>query len=139
MLQYVHHVHYVVEDRDAMVAYLEKTFGMKPSLLRESRNSGKVAHYDIDKTQIQITSPLDPASGIGKYLAAHGPGVYHVAWGVDNVQKAAQEITARGSKLKHYDGKGNISANKDGDFVCSIDPASSLGVIFQLVAGPPRA
>ena len=33
MLKYVHHVHYVVHNRDAMVDYLEKTFGMKPDHL----------------------------------------------------------------------------------------------------------
>ena len=33
MLQYVHHVHYVVHNRDAMVDYLEKTFGMQPDHL----------------------------------------------------------------------------------------------------------
>lgn len=134
MLKFVHHVHYVVEDRDVMVAYLEKTFGIKPDRLRENRKHGKVAHYDIGNTQMQITSPLDPASMIGKFLAAHGPGVYHVAWGVDNIRKVAQEVVARGSKMKMA-GKEAVGENEDGSLVCSIDPASSHGVIFQLIEG----
>ena len=36
MLQYVHHVHYVVHNRDAMVEYLEKT------IRHETRQAGRL-------------------------------------------------------------------------------------------------
>ena len=93
MLQYVHHVHYVVHNRDAMVDYLEKTFGMKPDHLVVYEDRGmKDALYDVGQTHIQITEPLDPHSDIAKHLATHGPGVYHVAWGVDNLPQVARDL-----------------------------------------------
>ena len=97
MFKYVHHVNYVVRSCDAMVEYLEKNFGMKPDHLSQDHRF-KQALYDIGKTQIQITEPLDPASRHGKYLAAKGPGVFHVAWAVDNLQKVAQELATKGGK-----------------------------------------
>ena len=79
MLQYVHHVHYVVHNRDAMVDYLEKTFGMKPDHLVVYEDRGmKDALYDVGKTHIQITEPVDLTSAIGQHLATHGPGVYQI-------------------------------------------------------------
>ncbi len=137
MLQGVHHVHYVVEDRDAMMDYLKKTFGMTPTLLRESNRSGKLAHYDLGQSQMQITSPIDPQSGIGKFLAKNGPGVYHVAWEIKDAQKTSEDMVAKGNKLKRFDGKEKITPNRDGDLVCSVDPVSSLGVVFQLVQRGP--
>ena len=34
MFKFVHHVRYLVHDRDAMVEYLEKNFDMKPDRLQ---------------------------------------------------------------------------------------------------------
>ena len=46
MFHFVHHVHYVVQNRDEMVEYLDKTFGMKPtdlhlSVLHQLTHSGE--------------------------------------------------------------------------------------------------
>jgi 4-hydroxyphenylpyruvate dioxygenase-like putative hemolysin len=133
MLQYVHHVHYVVHDRDAMVEYLDKTFGMKPDHLVVYEDRGmKDALYDVGPTHIQITEPLDPVSDIARHLATHGPGVYHVAWGVDNIRQAAQALAAKGNTMR---GKDGITESPRGYLTANIDPASSLGVWFQLAEG----
>jgi 4-hydroxyphenylpyruvate dioxygenase-like putative hemolysin len=92
----------------------------------------KDALYDIGKTHIQITEPLDPTSAIGQHLATHGPGVYHVAWGVDNIQKVAQELAAKGNKMR---GKDGITESPRGYLTSNIDPASSHGLWFQLAEG----
>ena len=133
MFQYVHHVHYLVRSRDAMIDYLEKTFGMKPHhILVNPVSHGRDALYDIGKTQIQITEPLDPASAMARQLATHGPGVWHVAWAVDNIRDVARELAAKGNKMG---GKNGISESSAGYLTCNIDPASSHGLWFQL-AGP---
>jgi 4-hydroxyphenylpyruvate dioxygenase-like putative hemolysin len=133
MLQYVHHVHYVVHNRDAMVDYLEKTFGMKPDHLVVYEDRGmKDALYDVGQAHIQITEPLHPNSDIAKHLATHGPGVYHVAWGVDNLQQVARDLAAKGHTLR---GKDGMTESPRGYRTSNIDPASSHGVWFQLAEG----
>ena len=145
MLLYVHHVHYLVHDLDAMMIYLEKNFGMKPDHLVEYKFGMKPDHvgehkdramkesiYDIGKTHIQITEPRDPKSGMGKHLAKHGPGVYHVAWAVDDIRKVVKELIVSGNKLRDKDG---IYRSPRGYLTCNIDPASSHGLVFQLAEG----
>ena len=140
MFKYVHHVHYVVRDLDAMLDYLEQNFGMKPNHRRNYEAKGlkaksKEANYDnIGQTTIQISQPLDDTSHMGKHLKEHGPGVFHVAWGVDSVHAAAIELAAKGNKLGGKDGTGR---SPRGYPTCNIDPASSLGVWFQLAEGEP--
>jgi 4-hydroxyphenylpyruvate dioxygenase and related hemolysins len=129
MLLYAHHIHYVVTNLDEMVAYLDENFGMKPDFVGINSN-GKEARYEIDKTRMQMVEPL-PGSKQEKYLAEHGPGVYHVAWAVEDAEKLGQELVAKGIKLQQSKG-----TTRDLDPVCNIDPASSLGVRFQLVTSP---
>ena len=138
LLQYVHHVHYVVQNRDAMVDYFEKNFGMKPDHLVEYDNGMKDALYDVGKTHIQISEPQDPTHVIAKHLAKHGPGVYHVAWGVDNIEKVAKELAAKGNKMwgsREVSGKEGINESRRGYLTANIDAASSHGVWFQLAEG----
>jgi methylmalonyl-CoA/ethylmalonyl-CoA epimerase len=133
MFKFVHHVHYVVQDRDAVVTYIEKNFGMKPEKLEVYADRGmKDALYRVGPTLIEITEPLDPNSGIGQHLAKHGPGVYHVAWGVDHLRQVAQHLADRGNSLR---GEGGITQSPRGYFTTNIAPESSLGLWFQLAEG----
>lgn len=133
MFKFVHHVRFLVHDRDAMVDYIEKNFGMKPDRLQVYETRGMSnAIYKVGPTSFEITEPLDPDSAMGRYLAQQGPGVYHLAWGVDNVPFVAQELAAKGNKLT---GEGGVSRSADGYLTASIHPESSLGLPFQLAEG----
>ena len=135
MFKHVHHVAYAVHNRDAMVDYLEKTFGMKPDYISDDQVYAKEAYYDIGETTIQITEPLDPKSEIGKYLAREGPGVFHVAWAVDDLKHLAQELAAKGVKTRE---KHGFQESPRGYITCNIDRTNSLGVWFQLAQGNPK-
>ena len=133
MFNFVHHVRFLVHDRDAMVDYIEKNFCMTPDRLQVYENRGMSnAIYKVGPTNFEITEPLDPDSAIGRYLAQHGPGVYHLAWGVDDVRRVAQDLTAKGNRLS---GEGGVSRSADGYLTATILPESSLGLPFQLAEG----
>ena len=90
------------------------------------------AIYKVGPTNFEVTEPLDPDSAMGRYLAQQGPGVYHLAWGVDDVQQVAQDLAAKGNKLS---GKDGVSRSADGSLTATILPESSLGLPFQLAEG----
>jgi methylmalonyl-CoA epimerase len=133
MLNSVHHIHYVVRDRDEMVEYIRQNFGMEPEDLHIIEDRGmKDALYRVGETLIEITEPLDADSGIGKHLAEHGPGVYHVAFGVDNIHQVAAELAGKGNRLR---GEGGTTPSPRGYVTTNIDPADSHGLWFQLAEG----
>ena len=133
MFNFVHHVRFLVHDRDAMVEYIEKTFGMKPARLQVYEQRGmKNAIYKVGPTNFEVTEPLDPNSAMGRYLAQQGPGVYHLAWGVDDIEKVSQGLAAQGAKLR---GQGGPTQSADGYLTVNIDRESSLGLDFQLAEG----
>ena len=132
LFKFVHHVHYLVHNRDEMVDYLDKTFGLKPADLIEHRGL-KEALYDIGQTQIQITEPLDPASDMTEKLAKDGPGVWHVAWGVDDIEQVAKDLAAKGNKLRGAEGGAPVGPL--GYRTINLDRSTSHGLIFQLAEG----
>ena len=137
MFLFVHHIQYVVKNLDEMVEYLEKNFGLKPTDLIAHRGV-KEAFYDIDKTQMQLTEPLDPTSEVGpaaamsRRLAKDGPGVWHVAWGVSDIRNVAKDLAAKGNKLRNDDG---ITNSPLGYLTINIDRDSSHGMFLQLAEG----
>ena len=136
MFKYVHHIHYLVRDRDAMVEYLEKNFGMKPDQLVEYTDlHRKEACYDIGQTQLQIVEPTDTDSTQAQHLAKFGPGVYHVAWAIDKLDALVPQLLANGNKVKYTADLANekILTSPRGYQNCNLDPPSAHGLWFQLV------
>ena len=134
VFQYVQQVEYNVKNRDEMVAYLERNFGMKPDRLEENvRGEWVEAQYRVGETLLRIREPL-PGTQKREFLEKYGPGVRVVAWGTtDNIADVAKKLKANGNTLKH---KRGFHQSSQGTEEIHIDPASSLGVLFQVVERP---
>jgi methylmalonyl-CoA/ethylmalonyl-CoA epimerase len=133
MFNFVHHVRILVHNADDMVQYMEKNFGMKPVKVQVYENRGmKNAIYQVGKTNLEFTEPLDMNSRMGQFLTQEGPGVYHIAFGVDNVRQVARKLAAKGNKMRGPDG---VTQSAEGYLTANIDPESSLGFPFQLAEG----
>ena len=132
MFKFVHHVQYRVKNRDAFVAYMEKNFGLKPDEMEDREDHSKHALYRIGQTEIQVGEPAPGTPG-AEWLEKNGPGVAHVAWGVDNVQQLARQLRSKGNTLR---GERGFTQSGHGYNVINIDPKDSLGIHFQLVEDP---
>ncbi len=133
MFNFVHHVRILVHDADQMVEYMDRNFGMTPVKVQVFENRGmKNAIYKVGSTNLEFTEPLEANSKMSKFLAEEGPGVYHIAFGVDDVRGAAKELAGKGNKLRGEDG---ITQSAEGYFTANIDPESALGFLFQLAEG----
>ncbi len=130
MLQFVHHVHYVVRDREEMIAYLGKNFGLKPFEVIE-HNKKREALFKCGPTTLQITQPMDPESNQGKSLAKEGPGVWHVAWGVNDIGKIAKDLAAKGNRLRNE----SLTNSPLGYTTINIDRDQTCGIWLQLAEG----
>ena len=138
MLKYVHRVHYLVRNRDEMVAYIERNFGLEPERLDYREETGmKNAHYRVGLTIIQLTEPTKPDHETARILRSNGPGVFHVTWAVDDIQQVARELIDKGNTLRPTlaskpTTEGGVHRSSSGAYTTSINPEDSLGVWFQL-------
>jgi hypothetical protein len=58
MLKFVHHIQYVVNNRDEFVAYMEKNFGLKLDELEEREAGLKHACLRLARPRSKSQSPL---------------------------------------------------------------------------------
>ena len=133
MFTCVHHVRILVHDADAMVQYMAQNFAMTPVKVQVYESRGmKNAIYKVGETNLEFTEPLDAHSAMGQYLAREGPGVYHIAFGVDGIAEVAKGLAAKGNTLREPGGTGRSA---EGYLTATLDPASALGFPFQVAEG----
>jgi len=133
VFNFIHHVRILVHNADEMVQYLEQNFGMTPLKVQVYENRGmKNAIYKVGPTNVEFTEPLDLNSKMGEFLKQQGPGVYHIAFGVDDIKNAAKILADKGNKLK---GDSGLTQSAEGYLTSSIDPESALGFPFQIAEG----
>ena len=135
MLTRIDHVGLAVHDLDAAIAFYETTFGMR------------VVHQEVNEEQgvreamlavgdsgscIQLLAPLTDDSTIAKFLDRKGEGIQQVAYGVDDIEAASDELRARGLRLL-YDAPRRGTAGSRVNFV---HPKDAGGVLIELVESP---
>ena len=134
MLNKVHHVTYVVESISDMAAYMENSFGLKPISTDEFTEQGfKSILFRIGETLVDFFEPLREDTTMARQLKATGPGVMHVAWGVDGIDDAFKSLVGNGNKMR-----GDAPAiSPFGYKTANIETDSSHGIHFQLAEGEP--
>ena len=133
MFNNVHHVRILVYNTDDMVEYMDANFGMRPIKVQVYKQRGmKNAIYKVGDTNLEITEPLDMSSKMGQFLEREGPGIYHIAFGVDGIEEAAKGLAAKGNKMR---GENGMTRSAEGYMTANIDPESSLGFPFQIAEG----
>ena len=136
MLNKVHHVTYVVENVSDMAAYMEKSFGLKPISTDEFTEQGfKSILFRVGETLVDFFEPLRDDTTMARQLKATGPGVMHVAWGVEGIDAAFKSLQESGSQMR-----GDAPATSPfGYKTANIETASSHGIHFQLAEGEPKS
>ena len=132
MFTKVHHVTYIVESIQDMADYLEKNFGLTPAKTEDITDRGyKAIVYHIGPTMVDFFEPTRDDTSMAKQLRETGPGVAHVAWGVDGIDQLFNDLKGNGNEMR-----GDApSFSPFGYKTLSIEPSSSHGIYFQLAEG----
>ena len=130
MLRSIDHIGVAVEDLDEAMAIHRDTYGM-PLVHRETIDEQGVeaALLDVGDSHVELLAPLDPDTPVGRFLAKRGPGLHHVAYRVDDVAAALDELRAAGLRLIDDEPRTGIRGSQ----VAFLHPSSSGGVLTELV------
>jgi methylmalonyl-CoA epimerase len=131
MLKRVHHVGVVVTDLDESIQLYRDTFGAELVHRATSEKEGlEAAFLRVGDGEIELLSPLREDSPVGKFLAKRGPGLHHVAYGVEDIVGALASALAAGLEL--IDTEPRIGLH--GTRIAFVHPKSVGGVLTELVA-----
>ncbi len=79
-------------------------------------------------TELELLESTDPESPIAKFIAAKGPGVQHLAFRVEDLDSALEELEVAGLRL--IDEKPRYGAG--GARIAFLHPKSTKGVLVEL-------
>ena len=107
--------------------------GLEPHATEEVAEQGvKVCMLPVGDTHVELLEPLSAESAVGKFLAKRGPGIHHIAVGVDDINEALARLRQNGARL--IDEKPRVGAG--GCLVAFVHPSSAGGVLLELVQHP---
>jgi methylmalonyl-CoA/ethylmalonyl-CoA epimerase len=88
----------------------------------------RTAFLPLGDTEMELLESTDPEGPIGKFIANKGQGVQHLAFRVDDIDAALEELKAAGVRL--IDEKARYGAG--GARIAFLHPKASGGVLVEL-------
>jgi len=135
LLKKIYHLGYAVEDIDAAARFYEEHFGADPDEPEVVAEQGIVATmFDVGESKIELVQPTSPDSPVGKFLAKKGEGFHHVAFQVDDLEAAMEELKGNGVEL--IDEEPRVGAG--GTRMAFVHPKGAFGVLTELVELPRK-
>jgi methylmalonyl-CoA/ethylmalonyl-CoA epimerase len=130
MFARIDHVGIAVDDMDAALRLYENTFDM-PLQHRETVEEQGVdaALLGVGDGHVELLSPLGPETPVGRHLEKRGPGLHHVAYAVQDIDGALEELRAAGLRLIDERARTGIRNSR----VAFLHPGAVGGVLTELV------
>lgn len=135
VLGIIDHVGLAVPDLDAAIAFHTDILGLRLVHREDNRDQGVAEAMlaapggGLDRAQVQLIAPLTAASVLTRFLDRSGPGLQHLAFRVDDVDRAADLLRDRGLRLL-YDA---ARAGTRGSRINFVHPKDAGGVLLELV------
>jgi len=128
-ISHIEHIGIAVSSLDEAIPYYENMLGLKCYAVEEVADQKvKTAFFQVGETKIELLESTDPEGPIGKFIEKKGPGVHHLAFAVDDVDKSLTELEEKGIRL--IDQKSRKGA--EGLNIGFLHPKSTLGVLTEL-------
>jgi methylmalonyl-CoA/ethylmalonyl-CoA epimerase len=130
MFARVDHIGVAVDDLDAALALYGDALQM-PVAHREvvEQQGVEAVLLDVGENHVELLRPLGPDTPVGKFLAARGPGLHHVAYQVQDIEAALDRLREQGLRLIDEQPRVGIR----GSLVAFVHPKASNGVLIEIV------
>jgi len=127
----IHHLGVAVEDLDEAVATYERLFGAALERRETVPEQGvEAALLRIGAGRVELLASLGEETPVGKFLDKRGPGMHHVAFEVDDVGAALDDLVAGGAELIDERPRRGLFGLE----VAFVHPDSLHGVLAEVVS-----
>lgn len=132
MLGRIDHVGVAVEDLDGALALYGDRLAM-PTAHRETveEQGVEAVLLDVGDSHVELLCPLGPDTPVGRFLAKKGPGLHHVAYGVEDIEETLEQLNGQGVRLIDQTPRPGIRGSR----VAFLHPAATGGVLTEIVQG----
>jgi methylmalonyl-CoA/ethylmalonyl-CoA epimerase len=133
LLDRIYHLGYAVRDLEAAARFYEENFGARPSEPEAVEDQGIVATmFRVGESQIELVQPTRPDSPVGKFLEKRGEGFHHVAFQVEDLERALAGLKRNGVDLIDESPRIGVGGTR----MAFVHPKGAFGVLTELVELP---
>ena len=132
---HIEHIGIAVKSLDESISYYEKILGLTCYNVEEVADQKvRTAFFMIGQTKLELLESTDPEGTISKFIEKRGEGIHHIAYAVDNVSEALEDVAAAGVQLiDKTPRKGAENLN-----IAFLHPKSTGGVLTELCEDPSK-
>ncbi|MFN3533989.1 MAG: methylmalonyl-CoA epimerase [Desulfatiglandales bacterium] len=128
-VKHIDHIGIAVREMAQAKRFYEEILGLKLTGVEEVvEQKVKVAFFPITDSEIELLESTQPDGPVSKFIEARGEGIQHIAFRVENLEEALQELKAKGVRL--IDERPRKGAG--GAKIAFIHPKETNGVLVEL-------
>jgi len=86
------------------------------------------AFFPVGESEVELLESTAPDGPVAKYIEKRGQGIQHVAFRVENIEEALEELKAKGVKLIDETPRKGAGGAK----IAFLHPKSTSGVLVEL-------
>ena len=130
----VEHIGIAVSSLDAGNAIYAAMLGTACYKVEEVPSEGvRTAFYQVGATKIELLEATSEDSPIAIFLQKRGPGIHHIAFAVDDIERSMDRLKTAGFVLT----SDKAMPGADNKLVCFIHPRSAGGTLIELCQEQP--
>jgi methylmalonyl-CoA/ethylmalonyl-CoA epimerase len=127
----IHHLGVAVDNLDTALSTYDRLFGAELERRETLEEQGvEAASLRIGADRVELLAALGEDTPVGKFLSKRGPGMHHVAFEVDDVGAALDELTAEGAELVDARPRRGLFGLQ----VAFVHPDAVHGVLAEIVS-----
>lgn len=129
MVVKIDHIGIAVKDLEKALKFYEEVLGLKcegTEVVEDQKV--KVAFLPIGDTEVELLESTEANGPIAKYIEKRGEGIQHIAYRVDDIEKAIEEMEEKGIRM--IDEKPRYGAG--GARIAFAHPKDTHGVLVEL-------
>lgn len=129
MLQKINHIGIAVQSLNETLPFYRDGLKMPLCGIEEVADQKvRVAMLGIGESKIELLEPTSSDSPIAKFLDKNGPGIHHIAYEVDDVAQAIEQMIAEGARMVDQVPRDGAHGTR----IAFVHPKSSHGVLTEL-------
>lgn len=128
----VHHVALVVRSIDAALVLWRDQLGLEHETTMDIASDGvRIAFLGVGESKVELVEPIDPSTGVARFLESKGEGFHHVCLEVADLAAELDRLAAAGLELIDREPRRGAEGP-----VAFIHPRSGGGVLIELIEAP---
>ncbi|MDO5509738.1 MAG: methylmalonyl-CoA epimerase [Weeksellaceae bacterium] len=127
----IEHIGIAVHNLEKANVMYAALLGVEHYKIEEVASEGvRTSFFKVGESKIELLEATSKESPIAKFLAKKGEGIHHIAYAVEDIHAAMQDLAEKGFTLLNQEPKKGA----DNKWVAFLHPKTAGGVLVELCA-----